>query len=67
MVQVARFTPHITDAVEAAYLEQFRWWPLEELAQSNELVAPKSLAAIVQRYLAAGPPRGPLAPEVLVD
>jgi 8-oxo-dGTP pyrophosphatase MutT (NUDIX family) len=68
IVRVARrFEPHMSDAVEADYLDQFRWWPAAELAHSSEPLTPLSLADIVGRYLTQGAPVGPLEVEVLVD
>ena len=66
-VHVARFEPHISDAVEAKTLERFHWWPVAALKSSDEIFTPITLADIVSRYLVEGPPREPLAMEVLVD
>jgi 8-oxo-dGTP pyrophosphatase MutT (NUDIX family) len=67
VVRIDRFEPEMTDEVEAKVLQQFRWWPLAELAQVEEPVAPLALARIVSEYLAAGAPAGPLELEVLID
>src|SRR5947207_15291800 len=40
IVKVQRFEPLMSDAVEAKVLDEFRWWPLTELALSREDVAP---------------------------
>jgi 8-oxo-dGTP pyrophosphatase MutT (NUDIX family) len=67
LVQVPRFEPSMTDAVEARVLQEFRWWQLAELAATRESISPISLASIVSNYLALGAPSEPLALEVLVD
>jgi 8-oxo-dGTP pyrophosphatase MutT (NUDIX family) len=67
IVHTARFEPHMSDAVEAAVLDRFRWWPASELAQARERLTPLSLADIVEQYLAQGPPEQPPDLEVLVD
>lgn len=66
-VHVARFEPQMSDAVEAEVLEEFRWWPVAALEDADEVFTPTTLAKIVNRYLAEGPPSEPLAMEVLVD
>ena len=66
-VHVARFEPKMSDTVEAQVVEQFRWWPVAELATAHEVFTPTSLAEIVSRYLVEGPPSEPFATEVLVD
>ncbi len=67
IVHVNRFEPFISDDIEAQYLERFRWWPLDEIAQSKDRFTPLSLAEIVQKYLVYGPPRRPLEIEVIID
>jgi 8-oxo-dGTP pyrophosphatase MutT (NUDIX family) len=67
IVHVDRFAPRMSDPVEAEVLEQFRWWPVAELAQARERLTPLSLAQIVARYLADGAPAEPPDVEVLVD
>jgi 8-oxo-dGTP pyrophosphatase MutT (NUDIX family) len=67
IVHVDRFEPHMSDTNEAEVLDRFHWWPVAELTNSQERVTPLSLAEIVERYLVQGPPREPLALEVLVD
>ena len=57
----------MTDPVEATVLDQFRWWPADELAKSREQLTPLSLAEIVRLYLADGAPQEELELEVLVD
>ncbi len=67
IVHAARFEPRMSDPDEAKILDCFRWWPVEELANSRERLTPLALAEIVASYLAEGPPQGPLQLEVLVD
>jgi len=67
IVYADRFEPLMSDPVEAKVLDCFRWWPRAELANSRELLTPLSLADIVARYLAQGPPNEPLEVETLVD
>ena len=67
IVHVERFEPRMSDTTEIKYLDEFRWWPVAELAHSVEPLTPHALPDIVARYLVDGPPRGPLAVEVLLD
>lgn len=67
MVRIERFEPKMSDAVEAKILDQFRWWPVAELATLSERLIPLSLADIVRRYMTDGAPPGALEVEVLVD
>jgi 8-oxo-dGTP pyrophosphatase MutT (NUDIX family) len=67
IVHVERFEPRMSDTTEIKYLDQFRWWSVAELAHSAEPLTPRALPDIVARYLVDGPPRGPLAVEVLLD
>jgi 8-oxo-dGTP pyrophosphatase MutT (NUDIX family) len=67
VVRVERFEPRMSDSTEAQVLQQFRWWPVSELANAKERLTPLTLAAIVSEYLQHGPPREPLGLEVLVD
>ena len=47
IVQVERFEPKMSDAVEAQVLQQFRWWSMPELMKAEERLTPLSLATIV--------------------
>jgi len=67
VVETDRFEPRMSDAVEAAALSRFSWWPASELAYASERLTPLSLAKIVAGYLVEGAPRGPLGLEMLVD
>jgi 8-oxo-dGTP pyrophosphatase MutT (NUDIX family) len=67
IVCVERFEPKMSDAAEARVLQQFRWWPVAELAHAVEQLTPRTLATIITQYLAHGPPSGPLDVEILVD
>jgi hypothetical protein len=57
----------MSDTVEAGVLREFKWWPAFELSRASERLTPLSLAQIVARYLAVGPPTEPLEVEVLAD
>lgn len=67
VVHVARFEPRRGDTPEFEFVDRFRWWPVAELARTQERLTPLALARIVESYLADGPPQGPLELEVLVD
>jgi len=67
IVHTDRFEPLMSDPDEVKVLDCFRWWPVAELANSGEFLTPFSLADIVARYLAQGPPLEPLEVETLVD
>ena len=67
IVHVNRFEPRMSDAEEVRVLDRFRWWPATELAGATERLTPLSLAEIVTRYIAHGPPRETPPLEVLVD
>lgn len=67
IVHTARFEPVIADALEAASLKSMRWWPLAELAATDEQLTPLSLALILERYFASGAPNPLPETEVLVD
>ena len=66
-VHVTRFQPMMSDATEAQVLQQFRWWPLADMAASVETFTPLTLADIVTRYLAEGAPATVPETEILVD
>jgi 8-oxo-dGTP pyrophosphatase MutT (NUDIX family) len=67
IVHADRFEPRMSDLQEAKVLDRFHWWPLAELVNASERLTPLSLAEIVTRYLAQGPPQEPLEVEVLLD
>jgi 8-oxo-dGTP pyrophosphatase MutT (NUDIX family) len=67
VVHASRFDPRMTDAAEIKVLERFHWWPIAELAATDEIVTPATLAEIVNRYLADGPPAEVPPVEILVD
>ena len=56
----ARFTPVMSDVVEAESLEEFRWWPLAELDAHAHPITPRTLKVIVEAFRANGAPSGPL-------
>jgi hypothetical protein len=55
----------MSDHVESAVLDEFRWWKVKDLANTTERLTPLSLAAIVNGYLRSGPPVEPLSIEIL--
>jgi len=67
IVRIDNFSSHMSDSVEARVLQEFRWWPISELANTRERLTPLSLGQIIARYLAHGPPVAPPELEVLVD
>lgn len=67
IVRVDLFEPRMSDAREAQWLSQFRWWPASELVNSKERLTPLSLPTIVSEYLSSGCPVRPLDVEVLED
>ncbi len=67
LVETERFVPEMTDPIEARMVREFRWWHLDELAASDEVITPLPLAQIVADYLRDGAPN-PLPPvEIIVD
>ncbi|MGP8208255.1 MAG: NUDIX hydrolase [Acidimicrobiales bacterium] len=44
---------------EHRFIKSWRWWPLAELASTDEVVYPVDLARLVARWLAEGPAPGP--------
>ncbi|MGZ3686259.1 MAG: NUDIX domain-containing protein, partial [Bdellovibrionota bacterium] len=67
LVRHDRFTPVISDPVEAETLLEFRWWPLGELDSARHPITPVSLRAIVESYLERGAPQGNLPLEIVPD
>jgi 8-oxo-dGTP pyrophosphatase MutT (NUDIX family) len=67
IVQVNRFDPVMSDAVEAATLDRFYWWKVADLPHTEERLTPRSLAEILRRYLAEGAPLELPEMEILVD
>jgi hypothetical protein len=57
----------MSDQVESAVLDEFRWWRTADLADATERLTPLSLAGIVNSYLQSGPPVEPLSVEILED
>jgi len=42
--------------VEAAAVAARRWWSLDDLAGSNEIIYPRELVTVLERLLLMGPP-----------
>jgi 8-oxo-dGTP pyrophosphatase MutT (NUDIX family) len=66
VIHVDRFEPRMSDPIELATLDRFRWWPLTELASSRERLTPLALSQIVSSYIDTGAPAA-LELEVLFD
>ncbi len=66
-VHTRYFKPRMSDRIESAVLDEFRWWNVTDLANATERLTPLSLAAIVNSYLRYGPPIEPLSVEILED
>jgi 8-oxo-dGTP pyrophosphatase MutT (NUDIX family) len=60
VVETKKFTPVMSDAVEAESLEEFRWWPLAEINVAAHPITPVTLKEIVESFRAHGAPTGPL-------
>ncbi|KGJ06404.1 ADP-ribose pyrophosphatase YjhB, NUDIX family [Paracoccus halophilus] len=67
IVPCRRFAPRMRDAAEARITREFRWWRPDGLRQDSAAVTPAALLRIVMDYRAYGPPRGPLATEIVRD
>jgi hypothetical protein len=67
IVHAARFDPKMSDTVEAAVVDRFRWWKTSELHHASERLTPSSLASILERYLRDGAPKEVPDIEILVD
>ncbi|HYR91426.1 MAG TPA: NUDIX domain-containing protein [Terriglobia bacterium] len=66
-VHTRYFEPRMSDQLESAVLDEFRWWNIADLAHATERLTPLSLAAIVNSYLRDGPPVESLSVEILED
>ena len=51
-------------ALEAATIEEHRWWTLEDLEATTDPLTPRALAVLVRDLLRDGPPAAPLALDV---
>lgn len=63
LVETDRFEPVMEDnpsQVEAEAFQEFRWWTVEQLKSSDELLAPRRLAELVEDLVAGGPPAEPI-------
>lgn len=67
LIHIPRFQPQIRDRVEARSLLEFRWWHLDDLANTTERVTPTALHSIVSDYLRDGPPATVPGIERIVD
>jgi len=57
----------MADEEEAAMVDAFRWWPVAELASSDDRFIPHGIADILARYIAEGAPTEPPEEEIRVD
>jgi 8-oxo-dGTP pyrophosphatase MutT (NUDIX family) len=63
LVPIARFCIPPTTALtadETRYVKETRWWTLPEIEQSNEVFAPRNLAALLRDLIENGPPAAPI-------
>ncbi len=66
IVPVNRFDTGMRDPVEGRFVQELRWFGIRELEGLSERLTPKALAAILENYLASGPPE-PVPLEVIVE
>jgi len=60
-VDSTEIAPHFTpEQLEREDLHDLRWWSLDELESSDEVFAPRRLAALLRDLLEAGPPAEPV-------
>jgi 8-oxo-dGTP pyrophosphatase MutT (NUDIX family) len=61
VVRTERFTVRATGLTEDEhrFIRSWRWWPLAELATTDDVVYPADLARLVAGWLADGPAPGP--------
>jgi len=50
-IHVEKFVPQMSDPIESAVLDRFRWWPVSELASSSERLTPLALAQLATCYV----------------
>lgn len=65
-IRVPRFTPVMTDSIEARTLDRFRWWSLPELRHTSERLTPNGIYRILRDYLQDGAP-SEVGHEVITD
>jgi 8-oxo-dGTP pyrophosphatase MutT (NUDIX family) len=65
VVRTRRFEvrPTALTELELRFTTGARWWPLDDLATTKEMVYPPGLASLVKGWVTSGPPRAP----VLID
>jgi double-stranded uracil-DNA glycosylase len=61
-VDPARIVPTGLDSVFVGsdYVEEHRWWAVDEIAQSDDVFAPRRFAEELRRLVEHGPPREPI-------
>jgi len=62
LVPSNRFEPGTSnlEPAERAIFQEFRWWPIEEIARSKERFAPRRLGELLQALQRDGPPPSPV-------
>jgi ADP-ribose pyrophosphatase YjhB (NUDIX family) len=62
LVPSARFEPVTANLEpdERAIFQEFRWWPIEEIARSKERFAPLRIGELLQALRRDGPPPSPV-------
>ncbi|HKQ20238.1 MAG TPA: NUDIX domain-containing protein [Candidatus Eisenbacteria bacterium] len=62
LVPSERFEPATSNLEpdERAIFQEFRWWPIEEIARSKERFAPRRLGELLQVLQRDGPPSSPV-------
>ena len=65
VVRSPRFDPVATalTEMEVRWTTGTRWWPLDELASTAEVVYPAQLGSLVRSWLSDGPPGSPISIE----
>jgi 8-oxo-dGTP pyrophosphatase MutT (NUDIX family) len=62
VVRTAQFQvrPTALTELELRFTTGARWWPLDELAATNETIYPPALASLIEGWLVSGPPPAPV-------
>ena len=62
LVPSERFEPVTSnlEPEERAVFQEFRWWPIDEIARSSELFAPRRLGELLVTLRRDGPPPAPI-------
>jgi 8-oxo-dGTP pyrophosphatase MutT (NUDIX family) len=63
LVESARFEPGCGNAmepIEKRAFKQFKWWPIEAIAKSNEVFVPRALGSLLLDFKKNGIPNSPI-------